>query len=364
MRILVIKLKTIGDVLLTTPLISNLKTQYPASVIDVLVNKGAEEVLDCNRKISHVLTYDRNKIRQEKGLKKILSEFRFLFWIKKKRYDIVIDLDQGDRGGLISKFSGARIRVGNLGVRNKIVSDTYTHFLPQPKGRHIVERMLDPLRVLGIPIMSKKVEACWNKEDEKIVDKLLTGVDRFVHIHPFSRVEVKELDVLTLAKMFDFFEIELSIKVVITAAPLIRELKKVDQTLKKCRSNPINLGGNLSIKQTTYLNKCATIFVGVDTAIMHISAANSTPTLAFFGPSVPDVWGPWDNDTSESGFHRHGGIQRHANNLVFADKRTCLPCNQEHCLGKATGDCLTSLDIEDIKKNILTLLKIEGYSND
>lgn len=84
MRILIIKLKTIGDVLLTTPLISNLRAQYPASIIDVLVNKGTEEVLDCNSNISHVLTYDRNKIRQERGLKKILSEFRFLLRIKKR----------------------------------------------------------------------------------------------------------------------------------------------------------------------------------------------------------------------------------------------------------------------------------------
>lgn len=364
MRILIIKLKTIGDVLLTTPLISNLRAQYPESVIDVLVNKGTEEVLDCNSNISHVLTYDRSKIRQERGLKKILSEFRFLLRIKKQRYDTVIDLDQGDRGGLISKFSGAQIKVGNLGIRNKIVSDTYTHFLPKPEGRHIVERVLDPLRVLDIPIRDKKVEVCWNKEDEKIVDELLFGISRFVHIHPFSRVEVKELDVLTLAKIIDFFETELNIKVVITAAPLTRELEKVDKTLHECQSSPINLGGGLSVRQTAYLNKCSAMFVGVDTAIMHVSAANSTPVLAFFGPSVPDVWGPWDNDTSESGFHRCGGIQRHANNIVFSDKRTCLPCNQEHCMGKETGDCLTSLDIEDIKKNILTLFKTEGCSDD
>ena len=356
-KILIIKLKTIGDVILTTPLISNLKAQYPESIVDFLVNKGTEEVLNCNPKINHILTYEREKIKEEKGIKRIFNELHLFLEIRKTKYDIVIDLDQGDRGGLISKFSGAKIKVGNLGIKNKLVSKTYTHFMPEPEGRHIVERMLDPLRVLKIPIKSKKVEICWSEKDKQVVDELLQDTSQFVHIHPFSRVEVKELDTLTLSQIIDFFEIELNIRTVITAAPISRELSKVKKVLLNCQSKPINLGGKLSLAQTAYLNKKSTMFVGVDTAIMHISAANSTPTLAFFGPSVPDVWGPWNNQVGKAVFHRLGGIQKHANNVVFADKRVCLPCNQEHCFGKETSDCLSSLSVEDIKKNILTLIK-------
>ena len=356
MKILIIKLKTIGDVLLTTPLISNLRSYYPNSTIDVMINKGTEDMLNCNPKVDGLLIYDREKIRSMSGLKKAYSEYKFLTKVRKNRYDIVIDLDYGDRDALITKFSGAKIRVGSHGVKNKIVANTYTHFLPRVQKGHIVERNLDPLSVLKIPINNKKVEIFWHKSDKSRVKSLFCE-DKFVHIHPFSRVENKELNISTLAGIIDFFEIDLDLRVVITAAPIDRELAKVDEILHKCKSNPINLGGQLTLRQTAFLNSRSTMFVGVDTAVMHMSAANSTPTLVFFGPSSPDVWGPWGNGMDELNFHRSNGIQQHLKNIVFSDRMLCIPCNSEKCHNKSLSDCLSSLNMSDIKQSILELLK-------
>jgi heptosyltransferase-3 len=356
MKILILKFKTIGDVLLITPLISNLKQYYQNSAIDVAINYGTEQMLTGNLNVNQLIIYNREEIKNKPIASKIYNEYLFLQKIRVNKYDMVIDLDQGDRGALISKYSRANIKIGSIGVKSKLVKNTYTHFLPEKGVRHIVETNLDPLRVLNIPIKSKKVEIFWDKEDVGKLNRIFFITEKFIHIHPFSKVKNKELDVLVLSKIIDFCENTLKVKVVITAAPIKRELEQVKKISLSCDSNPINLGGKLTLKQIAILNKKSKLFIGVDTAIMHISAANSTPVLAFFGPTSPDIWGPWDNDVGHADFHRNGGIQIDRKHRVFSDRRDCLPCNNRGCNNTNISDCLMFLDINVIKKNIQEML--------
>jgi len=161
-----------------------------------------------------------------------------------------------------------------------------------------------------------------------------------------------------MAKIIDFCEIELNAKVVLTAAPDKAELNKVHNIVKLCKSNPINLSGELSLKQTAALNKKAKLFIGVDTAIMHISAANDTPVLAFFGPTSSDTWGPWDNDLDCSTYHRRGGLQINGKHRVLSTTKHCLPCNNHGCDDTHISDCLMHLDDSAVKKNIIDMLSL------
>ena len=92
--------------------------------------------------------------------------------------------------------------------------------------------------------------------------------------------------------------------------------------------------------------------IGVDTAIMHISASNNIPVLAFFGPSGADHWGPWDYDLMESGYTKRNGFQTMGRHRVFAESRGCQPCGQDGCDGSKISDCLMAMDIDLIKRNI------------
>jgi heptosyltransferase-3 len=249
-------------------------------------------------------------------------------------------------------LSGAKIKIGSKCIKSKLVKNTYTHFLPERIARHTIEINLDPLRILDIPIKSKKVEIFWSQEDDEFVAKKLSGVKQFIHIHPFSKGWFKDMNIQTTTQIVDYCEQELGIKVVITAAPIQRELDKLDNILKLCQSKPINLGGRLTLKQTAAVNNRSKLFIGVDTAIMHISAANNIPTLAFFGPTAPDTWGPWENDLEQADYHRNGGLQVNGKHRVFSDVRTCLPCNNEGCDNNQVSDCLMGLNIDVIKKNI------------
>ena len=89
---------------------------------------------------------------------------------------------------------------------------------------------------------------------------------------------------------------------------------------------------------------------------MHMSAANDTPVFAFFGPSGTDHWGPWDNDMMQSTYTERNGFQIMGKHRVFSESRSCQPCGQDGCNGTKVSDCLMSLDMNLIRKNIKEML--------
>ena len=351
MKILILKFRNIGDVLLIAPLLSNLKQYYPESQINVAVNKGTEPMVSLNPNVNKLIIYDRDLIKSLSPVRKLLQEIQFSFAFRKERYDMVINLTEGDRGAQIAWLTGAPIRIGYPN-KNRILKSAFTHYLPMQDFRHTLETNLDPLRILGIPINNKKVEIYCDKNDEYFMDDKLSKIDQFIHIHPVSRWLFKCIADQTMAQIIDYCEIELNTKVIITAALVQAEIDKINSILSLCKSNPINLSGKLSLKQTAALNKKAKLFIGVDTAIMHMSAANDTPVFAFFGPSGTDHWGPWDNDMMQSTYTERNGFQIMGKHRVFAESRSCQPCGRDGCNGTKISNCLMSLDINIIKKNI------------
>ena len=358
MRILILKFRNIGDVLLATPLIHNLKAQYPDAEIDFSLNKGTESILTLNPKINNLIIYDREYIKSLPIFKKIWNELRFIKAHKMKEYDLVINLTNGDRGNLISWIVGANVRVGYSNKR-WFFRNFFTHKLPRQDLRHTVEVNLDPLRVLDIPIKRKSVEIFWSKRDEKIIKNELKNIKEFIHIHAVSRWIFKCISDISMAQIIDYCEIQLGIKTVISSSDNNYELKKVDSILSHVDSSPINLAGKLSLKQVAALNKRAKLFIGVDTAIMHISASNNTPTLAFFGPSGADHWGPWDNNLLKSSYTKRNGVQSMGMHRVFSESRSCQPCGNDGCNGTKISDCLMQMDINKIKKIILEMQNVK-----
>jgi len=352
MKILILKVQTIGDTLLTTPLVRNLKQYYPDAMIDFMVNEGTQQMLDANDKVNQVIEYKRESQRSLSNWQRFVNNIALLKRIRGEKYDLVIDLDEGDRGALVALISGAKTKLGSSNISSKFLRGVYTHLLPKRGARHTVDINLDPLRVLDIPIVDKRVEMYWDEADERLVLEKLSGIGDFIHLHPFSKGWFKDIDNHTTAKIIDHCQQTLGFKVVVTAAPIQRELERLDEILTLCQSSPIHLGGKLSLKQTAVLNNKARLFIGVDTAIMHISAANNIPTLVFFGPTASDTWGPWENDLQQAVYHRNGGLQINGKHRVYSDARDCLPCNKEGCNNSQISDCLMDLDIDVVKKNI------------
>jgi len=351
MKILILKFRNIGDVLLVTPLVQNLIAYHPKAVIDVAVNEGTKEVLLHNPFINEIVSYDRGYIKNLPIILRLINEVKFILQFKKNKYDVVINLTKGDRGAYISLFSGSKTRVG-FKNNSFLLNKAFTDFLPNQGFRHTIDTNLDSLSILNVPILKKNVSIYWSNTDNKVVNEELEGVRNFIHIHPVSRWLFKCISDELMSKIVDYCEMKLNIPVIITASSNSSELEKVKKIIKLSKSNPKNLSGKLTLNQVAALNKKAMFFIGVDTAIMHISAANNTPVLSFFGPSGAHHWGPWDNNVYKSGYVKKNGFQSMGIHKVISESRVCQPCGQDGCDGSKISDCLMLFDFDLIKTKI------------
>ncbi len=98
----------------------------------------------------------------------------------------------------------------------------------------------------------------------------------------------------------------------------------------------VDFSGQLSLKQLAALSSRARLFVGVDSAPMHIAAAMNTPTVGIFGPSGDREWGPWDNAST----NRH--------RVVASLTHDCRPCGRAGCNDSKISECLTNLSVAQV----------------
>lgn len=346
MKILIIKLRNIGDVLLITPLFENLKAHFKECTIDVLVNKNTKDILN-TKDINKIMVIDRSKNKFDK----LISELKLLRDIRNSRYDIVLGLTSGDRSAFFSFISGAKVRVG-FTPKNLWSKWFYTHKL-EFKYQHTIESNLDVLRIINIPIISKRVisNTADDFHDKQIREKL---PQRFIHCHFFSNWFFKCLDDKFCVEILDFIENTYNIECILTTSNNKTEKIKLNNMLS-IRKKPIIYFDNLSLPEVSLLNSKSIAYVGVDTAIMHLSGANNIPCFAFFGPSSSKMWGVWDNELYNSGYTKDSGIQHMGKHTIFQESLPCVPCHKAGCNDSKISKCLI-----DINKN-LALSKLKEF---
>ena len=347
MKILVEKFRLIGDVLLTTPLLENLRHFYGDAEIHFALNRGTEEMITQNPCVNKIHIYERDKVKNANIFSKIWYEIKFALDLRREKFDIVIQTTEGDRGLILAILSGAKEIIA-YPTRHAYLNKFITKSLENPYRKHIIEANLDPLYELGFTPISKKVSLYFDDFSSKFSDL----PENFIHIHFTSINFFKCLGDELAAKIIDFCEIDLGIKVVITGDKNEYEMQRNEQILSLCKSNPIKFLGNLDLKEVAFLNSKARLFIGIDTAIMHISAANNTPVIAFFGPSGAFEWGAWDNDMKKSAYVSRNGVQGMGKHIVIQHNEACVPCGHKGCNNSGISKCLTELNFEQICKII------------
>lgn len=355
MKILVIKFRNIGDVLLSTPLISNLKFYYPDSDIDFALNKGCEDMVSDNSYINNVIVYDRPRIKKMGIFSQFKEEIKFTRSIRNNNYDMVINLTEGDRGAQLALLSGAKVKIGfpiRKGILSKI--DIFDKIADDEKWQHTVEKDLQFIKLLNKEIRSKEVAIFWSKEVERKVEETIkeNHISDFVHIHPVSRWMFKCWEDERMARIIDYLYEEKRLNVVITGAPIRKELDRIEKILSLCKTKPVNLSGKLSLKQLACLSSKAKLFFGVDTAPMHMAAATNTPVLTLFGASFPVKWGPWNNNENRKSFTDSDAIQSNGKHKLISNMRHEI--YYDDGVKKSRG--MTLIDYETVKSAIDSML--------
>jgi heptosyltransferase-3 len=346
-HVLVIKLRHHGDVLLAAPVFSVLKSHAPHLEIDALVYDDTREMLSLHPAITQLHEVGR-AWRDRPAAARIAAEWRLLRALRGRRYDLIVTLTEHPRGMTLARLLRPRYAVApEQPHRGRIWRKSFTHLYRVPRaGRHMVEQNLDALRRIGV----------YPREDERAV-VLVPGDEAeaqarnfmathglepggFIHLHPASRWRFKCWPAERTAALIDALAAE-GHRMVLSAAPSESELALVRTIKERTHAAIVDLSGHLSLKSLAAMIGHARLFVGVDSAPMHIAAAMGTPTVALFGPSGETVWGPWQV----------------ALRVVASTVHPCRPCGLDGCGGGKVSECLTTLPLMRVLDEARALLE-------
>jgi len=372
-KILVIKLRHIGDVLLSVPVFRALRENFPQAHIAALVNAGTEEVLTGNPLIGEVIVFNRN-IKKMNPLQRCLQELFFIRNIRKQGFALTVDLTSGDRAGIISFLSGAKYRLaynpdpGGFWGKKYL----YTHFAQKDGNQHMVLQNLDVVRQFGINTNNLAVDLFIPEEARFFVIKLfednnISERDTVVHVHPTSRWLFKCWKDESMAEVITWL-MEQGIKVIMTSSPDQKEIERAREILSLVAHlampppHLLDLCGRTNLKQLAAVSAAADLFLGVDSAPMHIAAAVGTPVIALFGPSHAYRWAPWSNDVSfprtreDFAQHYRNGNYYLGNHVIVQRQWECFPCGKDGCNGSKISKCIEDISAQEVKKLLLEKL--------
>jgi heptosyltransferase-3 len=338
-RALVIKLRHHGDVLVSSPVFSVLKAHAPQVEIDALVYADTAEMLTLHPAIARVHSIDR-KWKKLGLVGQFRAEKALYDQLQAAGYDLIIHLTEHWRGAWLCRLLKPRWSVGPVVAgRNKYWQRSFSHLQTTPANarRHMVETNLDALRRIGIqptPDERRMTLVPGPAAEAQVTEHLagfgLPGGD-FIHIHPASRWFFKCWPVARMAALVERLQAE-GHAVVLTAAPSADEQRMLAAIQARLSKPAFSLSGQLSLKELAALTRRAKLFIGVDSAPMHIAAAVGTPVVALFGPSGDQQWGPW-------------GVPCR---VIASQRHPCRPCGLDGCGSGKVSDCLDSLSVEEV----------------
>ena len=336
-RVLVIKLRHHGDVLLTSPLISQLKKAAPHVEIDALVYQETQDMLSGHPDL-HTLWHIDKAWKKWPLFAKLQAEWQCLAQLKKRQYDLIIHLTEHNRGAWLVRYLKPRYAVAPE-HSNRFFRKSFTHLYPVIGGnrRHRVEIHLDALRRIGIypEKTQRQLVLTYPPTAQTKVDALLKEAgfanQRFIVIHPASRWFFKCWPAALMQQLITTLQ-QRHLYLVITGAPDAFEQAYIAQTLPAPSPYLLNLQGQLSLKELAALIARAQLFIGMDSVPMHIAAAMSTPTIALFGPSGDIEWGPWQT--------RH--------HILTAPQYPCRPCGKDGCGGGKRSECMEAIAVRQV----------------
>jgi lipopolysaccharide heptosyltransferase II len=350
-NILLIQLGDIGDVVLSIPSIRALRENFPGARLMVAVREKAKELIEDCRWVTDVIPINQNK----RGfIQEISYQIDFFSRLRNHTIDLAIDLRTGDRGAILAFLAGASQRVGFYAHDGKLWRNrVFTHLqrMDYPLGQYVAEYYSSLMAAYHIRTDNVLPELEISEKRLKDVQQLFRDehipTDRaVVAIQPFSLWQYKEWGITNYIQLIDRIISEYQLPVIITGSP--DERVRAQSISTRFGKNVFNLAGKTTIGMFAAVLKVCKLFIGVDSAGIHIAAAVGTPTVSIFGPSSPASWAP-----------------RGPQHAVACKPFPCVPCRMKGCEGKEKSRCLDELSVDEVMFVVnIQMEKILAYNND
>jgi lipopolysaccharide heptosyltransferase II len=344
-NILLIRLRLIGDVVFTTPLLRALKRAFPDARISYLVEEAAAPVVARNPHIDEVIVVGRSR-----GMRRLLDDVKLAARLRRAHYDLVLDLHGGPRSSILAWRTGAPERIG-YDVQGR--SWMYTRTVPRPRelrARHSVVNQWDLLEAIHgwtetppDPRRDSVEMPADPAAEQRVCARLsaagVTPAHELIVTHvsagsPFRRWPEDAFTRL-LASLAEASDRR---RIVISSGPSDREAAR-----RIARDTRAALGaaadrilelGEFDLAELRALIGRSRLFIGGDTGPLHIAATTATPIVGIYGPTLPARSAPWRDPSIPTESLEVAGLG-------------CRPCDQRAC---APGDfrCLTTLAPEHV----------------
>jgi predicted lipopolysaccharide heptosyltransferase III len=286
-KILLLQLKRIGDLILTTPAIAALGKSFPDAHVTLVVSNECAHLLPAISNVHRILIARRN-----------LRDLGLFSSIAGSKFDYCIDFTRNDRSAFLTLLSGARRRIASYRVRDqsKTRARLYTDLIGvRVRDMHTIDYNLALLEPLGIRAASTSPQLDLPKTAYEKADALrrASKIRRpYVILHPGSARREKLWEPERWAELVRHFGQNKDCNLVLTSGPSSDEQAHVAAITKLAQNQTIDLSGKTDLLTLAALIAQAQLLVTVDSAPVHLAAATHTPQVVLFGPTNPFHWRP------------------------------------------------------------------------
>jgi lipopolysaccharide heptosyltransferase III len=338
-RVLVVRLRSIGDTVLATPSLFALRRFLPHAEIHILLEDWVAPVLEGSDLVDRVIVMPR---ASKSGRARVARE------VRANHYDVVYNLHGGTTATFLTRATGAKNRVGFAHYQ---YARLHNHVAPssleiwQRPTLHSVEQQLALIGWTGVPVTDRPptrlavteeaLASTAQKLREAGFENSANGT--FAMLHPAAAFDTKQWAVENFARVAAKLH-EHGLTPVAIVSP------QETATLESLRNlSPVQIFGlnNLSLPEVTALSSRAHLFIGNDSGIAHIAAATGTPCVVIFGSSNRNHWRPWS---------------RQANEIVF-EEMPCQPCHGYFCAEFEKPECILRVPVDRVTGAIDRVLK-------
>ena len=326
MKFLLIQLRRIGDVLMTTPSIRLLHESYPDAEVTFLTESPSDQVLNENHNLNEILLYRKPE--------SISESLRYFLNLRSRKFDCVIDFYGNLRSALMTRFSGAPMRIG-FDFRGR--SFAYTHSVKiTGKTTYSAADKTQLLRPLGISASDFRLDFFPKKEDQIFAENLFKkfGIeenDFVVSLSPVSRQPYKVWPADRFAQVADWLTEKYNAKILFLFGPGEKHfVESVRASMKMPSLTDCNVP---TLTETLAILKRVDLHLGNDNGIRHFAVAADTPSLAIFGR-------PWAANWTPPEQNRHYALEFDPG------------CKKKCVYPKCKLECLKGVNVETVKTEL------------
>ena len=336
-KILVVRYRFIGDMVLTIPFLRNLRYAYPNSQIDMLVAPNSGEVIEECPYVNNFIYFDTTrKHKYEKGKGKKQSFWHYVSLLKKEKYDKAYVLKRSLSSALLCYFAGIKERIG-YDTENRGIF--LTKKLKYDAQKHESLCMLDVLKKDGIEVKDTYLENWINPENEKNIEKLFeqnnikNNIKKAV-VSAAASNEGKTWDIKNFAEITKYLSDEKGIQTIFIGAKSDKDLYENMKYKTPLKIPTVNLCGQVSIKDSLALLKKVDFIIGNDSGTLHMASSVNTKVIGLYGPMPFEKWKALGEE-----------------NILLKADLDCMPCSlKKKCPNNKA--CMKAISVEQVKNAI------------